>query len=244
MSTTTENREKLKVVLKRPVAFDAVGDIKITTTIELSKVINDIFSQVFADYYGCSLKVQFQPERQQYIVVPRLFFKVMKTYEEDKIYAFNTLGANKAIDDVVGRVQRVSQSAASGTKVLITDDGKSALEDFMITPVVKSNNFDWTSAFSTIATDNDTFVQVYKLDINKFVSVIYGDKDASGSKLYYQITPTGVVGAYNQYKAPDNWSLFILRLNHVNEAYAAELLGFNIPAQSSMPTVITETTRK
>ena len=39
MSTTTENREKLKVVLKCPVAFDAVGDIKITTTIELSKVI-------------------------------------------------------------------------------------------------------------------------------------------------------------------------------------------------------------
>ena len=64
MATNTETREELKIVLKRPVAFDAVGDIKITTTTELSKVINDIFSQVFADYYGCSLKVQFQPERQ------------------------------------------------------------------------------------------------------------------------------------------------------------------------------------
>lgn len=243
-TNTTETREELKIVLKRPVAFDAVGDIKITTTTELSKVINDIFSQVFADYYGCSLKVQFQPERQQYIVVPRLFFKVMKTYDPEKTYAFNTLGANKANDDVVGRVQRVSQSAASGTKVLITADGKSVLEDFMITPVIKSSNFDWNSAFSTVPTDNDTFVQVFKLDVNKFVSTIYGDMDATGSKQYYQITPTGVVGAYNQYKAPDNWSLFILRLNHVNEAYAAELLHLNVPSQSSMPTVVTETSRK
>ncbi len=240
----TETKEVLKITLKKPASFDAVGDIKITTTTELSKIINDIFAQVFADYYGCSLKVQFQPERQAYIVVPKLFFKVMKTYDDNKIYAFRTLGANKANDDMIGRVQRVSQSAASGSKALITDDGKSVLEDFLITPAVKANNFDWNSAFSTIATETDTFVQVYKLDINKLISTIFGDHDETGSKQYYQITPTGVVGTANQYKNPDNWSLFILRLNHVNEAYAAELLGFNIPAQSSMPTVITETTRK
>ena len=236
-------KEVLKLSLEKPVSFDAVGDIKITTTTELSKIINDIFVQVFGDYYGCSLKVQFQPERQAYIVVPRLYFKVLKSYDPDKNYAFNTLGVNKT-DDMIGRVQRVSQSAASGSKALITDDGKSVLEDFMITPAVKSNNFDWNGAFSTVVTDTDTFVQVFKLDINKFISTIFGDHDESGSKLYYQITPTGVVGAANQYKAPDNWSLFILRLNHVNEAYAAELLGYNIPSQSSMPTVVTETTRK
>lgn len=242
-SATPETKEVLKIALKKPVSFDPVGDIKITTTTELSKIVNDIFSQVFADYYGCSLKVQFQPERQAYIVVPKLFFKVMKNYEAGKTYAFNTLGA-KPNDDMIGRVQRVSQSAASGSKALITDDGKSVLEDFLITPAVKANNFDWNSAFSTIATDSDTFIQVFKLDINKFITTIFGDTDETGSKEYYQITPTGVVGTANQYKTPDNWSLFILRLNHVNEAYAAELLGFNIPSQSSMPTVVTETSRK
>lgn len=242
-SATPETKEVLKLTLKKPVPFDAVGDMKITTTTELSKVINDIFSQVFADYYGCSLKVQFQPERQAYIVVPKLFFKVMKNYEAGKTYAFNTLGA-KSNDDVLGRVQRVSQSSATGCKALITDDGKSVLEDFLITPSIKASNFDWNSAFGTVPTESDTFIQVFKLDINKFIATIFGEYDETGSKQYYQITPTGVVGNANQYKAPDNWSMLILRLNHVNEAYAAELLGFNIPSQSSMPTVVTETTRK
>ena len=235
------SKEVLKISLKKPVSFDAVGDIKITTTTELSKIINDIFVQVFADYYGCSLQVQFQPERQAYIVVPKLFFKVMKNYEDDKVYAFRTLAANKS-DDMIGRVQRVSQSAASGSKALITDDGKSVLEDFMINPVVKSNNFDWNSAFGTVPTETDTFVRVFKLDINKFLNVIFGEFESTGANQCSQITPTGVVGNNNQYKSPDNWSLFILRLNHVNEAYAAELLGCNIPSQSSMPTVVTETT--
>lgn len=243
-TNTTEKKEALKIALRNPIQFNAVASTAITTTTELSKVINDIFSQVFADYYGSALRVQFQPDRQAYIVVPCLYFRVMKNYEDDKTYAFRTLGSNKPTDDMVGRVQRVSQSAASGSKVLITDDGKSVLEDFLVTPAVKTNNFDWTSCYRTIASDSDTFVMTYKLDINKIITMLYGDRDSTGSKQYYQLAPNGVVGPNNQYKNPDNWSVIIMRLDHSNEAYAAELLGFNIPSQSSMPSVITDTTRK
>lgn len=242
-ATEQEVKQELKIRLAKPLNFNPVGEISIITTRELSKVINDIFVQVFADYFGCNLRVQFQPERQSYIIVPRLFFRVQKTYDDNKTYAFRTLNGRKSSDDVIGRVQRMSQSATSGCRALITDEGKSVLEDFMITPIVKANNFDWAGAYSTVATSEDTFIQVFKLDILKFISTLYGEVDATGSKQYYQITPTGVVNT-NQYKAADDWSVQILRLNHANEANAAELLGFNIPSQSSMPNVVTETTGK
>ena len=241
-ATDTTTKEVMKIKMSKPVSFDPVGSIKITTTNELSTIINNIFAQVFDDYYGCSLRIQFQPERGIWIVVPKLFFKLLKTYDDNKTYAFRTLNSSKGDGDMVGRVFRVSQSVASGTRALITDDGKSVLEDFLITPAVKTSSFDWNSAFGVVSTDTDTFVQVFKLDINKFIATIFGEKDETGSRQYYQINPTAPINTNTQYKNAENWSLMILKLDHVNEAYAAELLGYNIPSQTSMPNVVTTTT--
>lgn len=238
--TSTTDDIGIKIKLKNPLDFAPVGDIKITTTNEMSKVINDIFSQTFADYYGSSLKVQFQPELKSYIVIPCLFFRVQKNYIEGRRYAFRTLGAASPNESMINRIQRVSQSVATGAQVEITPDGKSALYDFMISSVAKSANFDWKSSFRTITSDGETYIQVFKFDILKFITMLYGDMDANKSKQYYQVIPLNVVGTPNQYKAADNWSLNIIRLNHANEAYAAELLGYNIPSQSAMPSVVTE----
>ena len=240
-TSTNETKEALKIRLTDHVPFNATAETVITSTNALAKCINDVFSQVFSDYYGCSLRVQLNPQTQGYIIIPRLHFTVQKKYDDDKIYAFRPLGANKNGDSMVGRVQRLSQSASSGTKVLITDDAKSALGEFLITPAIKANNFDWSSAYGTTSTDSDTYINVFKLDLLKLVNMIYGDTDSTGSKLYYQITPTGLIG--NQYKSAENWAIQILRLNHTNESAAAELLGFNIPSQASMPNIITETSK-
>ena len=242
ITNTTNSTEEtgIKIKLKNPIDFAPVGDIKITTTTEMSKVINDIFSQTFADYYGSSLKVQFQPELKAYIVIPCLFFRVQKNYDENKRYAFHTLGSSSPNESMINRIQRVSQSIATGAQVEITPAGKSALFDFVISSVAKSSNFDWKSAFRTITSEGETYIQVFKFDILKFITMIYGEVDTNNSKQYYQVIPLNVVGTPNQYKAADNWSLNIIRLNHANEAYAAELLGFNIPSQSAMPTVVTE----
>lgn len=237
MSTQT------KINMEKPVAFNATGEVKISTTSELAKMINEVFSQVFKDYYGCLLTCQFQPERGSYIVVPKLYFHVLKKEEyEDGLFAFKPLSAQPQ-DDIVGRVQRLSTiSTATGVKVAITDEGKSVLEDFIITPAIRQQKFDWNTAYDTSATDTETFVYVFKLDINKFLTKIFGDKDENGAPLYYQINPTCLLGAVNQYKKPDNWGLNILRLNHTNEAAAAELLGMAVPTNNPGPVIITDGT--
>lgn len=242
-TTSTTEETGIKIKLAKPIPFDPVGTIKITTTKELCTIINEIFARAFDDYYGCNLKVQFQPDMHSYIVIPCLFFRVLKNYDPNKRYAFRTLGAASPNESMIDRIQRVSQSVVTGAQVDITNEGKYALYDFMI-PSVKSSNFAWKDAFRTVTCGDETFVQVFKLDMLKFITLLYGDVNENKSKQYYQIVTLNIVGTPNQYKAPDNWSLSIMRLDYDNEAYAAELLGYNIPSQTTMPTVITERSTK
>jgi len=239
-----ETKEVLKITMDNPVDFEPVGDIKITSTDELGKIINDVMVQAFADYCGCSLQCQFVPDRG-YVVIPKLYFNVLKKeqYTDDKYFCFKTLESQPK-SDIIGRVQRLSQiSATNSVKVDITDDGKSVLEDFIITPN-KNVKFEWNGAYNVLATATETYIEVYKLDMLKFVRLIFGDTDANGSALYYQITPTGVIGGNNPYKKADNWSLNIVRLNHANEAKAADLLGYGQITTGVGPAINRATTGK
>lgn len=239
-TSTTETVEALKLNITNHVPFEAVGDIKITSTNELAKTINNVFSKVFDDYYGCRLTVQFQPERGGYFIIPLLYFKLADPAKvaDNGVYAFKPLGVENA-DNIIGRVCRYSQTAVTGQKATISDEGKSVLEDFIINP--GKGKFDWATAYRTINTENGVVVESFKLDINKFITKIFGDTDEFDSKVFYQITPTYVIGGNNQYKTSTNWALHILRLHQNTQCEAAEMLGFYIPNQGlDIPDVITE----
>lgn len=244
MEHTNENVNNLKIKMDSPLAFEPVGDIKITSTNELGKCINDVFSKCFDDYHGCSIQAQFIPDRG-YILVPKLYFTVLKKsdYERNNVFAFKTLDSQPS-SDIVGRVMRLSQVSNSGVKISITNDAISVLEDFIITPNSRNAKFDWNSAYNVIATTTETYIELYKIDILKIITFLYGAKDANGSNQYYQITPTGVIGGQNQYKKMDNWSINIIRLNHNNEAKAAELLGCGSIIAQAGPAIITDKTTK
>ncbi len=242
--------EVVKLDMKAHAEFEAVADTAITTTDDLGKVINSIFGEVFDDYYGCTLKVEYMPNYCAYVVFPMLYFKVLSNeeYRNAKRTAFLPM-SEVAADSMVARVQRLSRIAAtSGVKVEMTADGKSILEDFVIKNskinqnVHLEDSFDWTQAYNVIPTENGTFVRVFKLDMFNLLKMIYGDKSADGSKQYYQITPTGTIGAVTQYQKPSNWSLIIMRLDGNNLNYAAKNLGIymQIPEVSGMPNVNTE----
>ena len=239
-----EVREAIKISVD-PIPFNPVADIKVTTTLELSKLINDIFFQVFSDYYGCNIECQFMANRG-FIIVPRLYFRVLnpKEYKEDCYYAFKPLSAQNA-SNLFERVQKISQmsgSAAGANTVTMTDDIKATLEDFVISPANNDmKKFDWNSSFTVSSSNADTFVRVFKLDIIKFIKKLYGDKDETGKPYYYQIAPTQPVGAPNQYKEGTNWAVNILRLSERNQNYAAELLGWGPQGQFGSSIVTTTT---
>lgn len=240
-NATEEVKVDWKIKLDKPVAFNNVADIDVTTTKELSKLINDLFAPVFKDYFGCNIKTIYVQDRNAWVISPEIFFHVLKedAYADDNaLFGFRPLSMQPK-DDIVGRVQRLSQiSVTSGVKVGITDEAKSILEDFVLTP--QNKKFDWKEAYNTISTDTETFIRVFKLDIIKLVRKIFGAKDETGARLEYQITPIRPVDLTQQqsYKQIDNWSITILRLNVDNQNVAAELLGFNQPIYDNTPVMV------
>lgn len=241
--TTEETKSALKIDIE-PMGFNATADVAITTTDELCKVINSIFG-VFGDYYGCSLEVQFQPNMCAYIVVPKLVFEVLpkEAYVPGKYFAFMPFDSQPA-NDILGRVQRLSRIAAtSGARIDITDDGKTVLEDFLLPGVKKDNaKFNWNEIFTPEVINNRTVVKVYKLDICTILKKIYGDKIEGDKKgrYYYQITPTYKINQNAQYKFRDNWAINILRLNSINMEKGLSDLGYGVPSEQGLASVITD----
>ena len=232
-----EQASALKIELDQHAEFNATADVLITTTTDECRVINSVFKQVFRDFYGTSLEVQFQSNLGSYIVVPSLMFRVLpeSEYQKPGYYAFKTLSAQPS-NDILGRVQRLSKiSAVNGVKVDITEDGKSALSDFVLN-IDKNdiNKYDWNKSFDIVPNTTDTFIKVYKLDISKILKKIYGDKiDENGKeRYYYQITPTYRINGSMQYKQIDNWAINILRLNQKNQNKALEELGYGVPSDA------------
>lgn len=241
----TETKEEFRIELSKPFAFDATAETKITSTKDLGYMINDVFKAAFEDYYGCSLNVQFQPELRMNILVPKLYFRVLKddAYQEGKIYGFKTIGAANN-NNLIGRVMRVTQSAMPSAKVEITPEAKQMLDEFMLKP--SHMRFDWNSTFNIIASDTESYVAMFKLDIVKLVAKLFGEYDENDkeNKLFYQVTPTYAKTPNQMYKAPDDWALNIVRLNSANQAHAAELVGMTMPTVTGGLNVITGTSKK
>lgn len=240
-TVTTEKKSDLKIVVTDHAAFDGTAITKVTNTEKLAELINDLFKPYFADFLGSSLDVQYQQDLHCNIIVPKIYFKVLSDDDyKANTTAFKTLGSETA-NTMIGRVQRVSQSAISGAKVIMTEDAKSALSDFMLNQqAVKSGKFDWTTCFKVIPSDTGSCVAVFKLDIIAILNAIFGDTDEAGNKLAYQIAPTYPL-LTNTYKTGERWALNILQLNTGNQKSAAEDVGLFMPnsTYSNMPNIVT-----
>lgn len=249
-NTTNVTKEVMKIKIDPPAEFNATADVMITTTNELGKMINEVMS-VFADYYGCILDCQFVPEKMGYNVIPKLYFHVLPEarYKDGSAVAFRpTSIAVKNAGSIAESVIKLSKSvnSANGTKVEITEDGMSVLEDFVFLPNNRPDTlkrFNWADSYKTEPAERETLIRVYKLDIIKFIGKIYGETDETGAKMYYQVTPTGSVGS-QQYRASNNWSINIMRLNSRNQNKAAELLGYGVVGTDASAYINTETIGK
>ena len=243
-NTNNSNRPK-KRIESTTIPFENIGEIKVTTTDEISMLIDDLFSNVFADWDFCKLTVQ-QVQKNNISavqVVPMLYFNVLpkEAYEDDSIYkAFRPLSCNTTNNnsgyELLAQIRHVSNvTTMPGVKVEVTQDGKDMLEEFMHTPI-NSNKVEWNRCFVSEAYDNTTKVGLINVDLSSILKKLFGKTDEHNSKLFYHVVPTMPINV-NRYGNPrgDNWALTILRLNEENEKKAARLLGFPGYNQSYYP---------
>lgn len=244
---TEVKKEALKIVIDRPADFNAIGDIEVTTTELLAKTINQILEPTFNDYAGCDIRVV--PVTGRGLVLEsRLYFKILSENEynaENGVFAFVPASFKQKKDgnEIVSRLQRISLLADSNmnNRVSITDDAKSALSEFIV-PQAKNGNGEvkWGECTNVITTGNNTFAFVFKLDINKLVSKIYGEIDKDETPLYYMIYPTMQISGAGIYgnQGSETWGLNIIRLHHGEISKVSKMLGLPVPAEYGMPQMV------
>lgn len=243
-NVTVENEQKkapAKLVLTKPAHFDACADVMLSSTNELGRVINGIFSKVFEDYYGCSINVQMVTGRG-FFIIPKLHFHVLPDAEydkeTDKAFAFQPVSKNKNGNSFLDKVKSVSNAATIANSpsrgIVFTEDGKSILSDFMFT---QNGKVDFDKCFECKQYTNEMIISVFKLDILKIITKIYGEVNEENTPYYYQITPTFQIGS-TPYKNSDNWGIYILRLHHGAEARAAEQYGMAGPSADGIQNII------
>ena len=245
-STETTTEVKLpKIEIEEPAHFDATAEVNITTTIELCKVINDIFFEAFDDYAGTIINCQPSADGFGNVLVPTMYFKILPEsgYANAKRTAFRPMSNYiKSASNPAESIIRLSKAASvPGIKINITDDAKSILSDFIQVPNRPDaiSKFKWEEAYKGEIRNNQTMIRVFKLDIVKFVKKIYGEFDSDKSKLYYQVTPTAALTS-GAFKGVNNWVINILRLNAKNQNAAAELLGWGPGATDGSDYIVTE----
>ena len=239
-------KHELKIKVDKPADFDATMETQITTSDELSRIINNMMVQVFADYHGCAIMCSLVPGLGM-VAIPRFYFRVLpdQAYDDPNgIFAFMPVGKananNQNGSSLYARIQHVSNTVATPMyrKMELTKDGKSALIDLMANGDYGKKFDQWNTCYQIIPSNRDTFIGLAKRDITKILRKIFGEVDAEGTPLYYAITPAYNIGGYGANGTKENWLINVHRLHHGAEARAAALAGLTLPDDYGVPPMV------
>ena len=246
--TTKTKKQGLKIEVTQPADFEPVADISVTTTELLSKLVNQILRPTFTgDYKGCHITAT--PVNGQGLVLEtRLYFKILTDAEysnKDLIFAFQptSVAAKTNSDEIVSKLERISLLSDRNLRnsMTITEDGKSALSEFIIPQAKNSDgSVRWNECMNVTVSGNNSFVCVFRVDINKIVGKIFGEKGSDGTPLYYTLQPTYQIGGSSIFgnQNSDIWTLNVIRIHHGGLSMASKIMGIPVPSEYGMPQMV------
>lgn len=196
MSETATKKSKINV--EQPYEFDGLLKSKITTTFELSQVINRLFKPIFHDYEGCTIL----PD-QFGIFQLTLFFKDRGEKDPGKIKNVQSITQKAEKNDIKLRIQNLNR-ANSASRFELTDETKEALEEFIRRPQNQKVNWkqhviEVTEKASPYTNAFNVYTKVMNLDLYRILRKIYGGR-IDGTYMEYQISmirPTNQGNATN-----------------------------------------------
>lgn len=239
-TNVTENTEETKVeafkiVIDEHEKYDPLVETSFVTSTNFCKIISDLFRAVFPDCVGCSLDM-----------VPSTNIQAISLYFDHLDHGDQLTAVSKDADDqkTKNAVLRSTRSyytrLREGDKYHLTDDGKSAISDFLMDPEVAraiySNNYDikWDKIISDVADPNAgmsgrQLTKVSFVDPEKLATAIYGDKNSNGDNVIYRIRNLGSLPVYVGGYSSAGYSLAIDRVteSNVQKMSAAYGIGVN-----------------
>ena len=238
-NATDNNQEeqKLKILSRVPASFDPCQEVKVTSTRELAKSINGMFS-LFEDYAACNLVVQPLMNAGN-ILVPILYFHLLPrdTYKKDNLnFAFKPIDAIKDEEPFVEKLSRISGTQAGNIKntVRMTKDGMDVMEDFMAINRKPGQEIKWVDFYQVKQLPDETLIAITGIDMYKILSKIYGEVDSEGKRYEYKIFPVNEVGG-RAVGSVTNWNITIYRLRLAALSRAADVIGLTMPVDYGMP---------
>lgn len=191
MNKNNNNANEPMRLAIEPIPFDGVMKSKLTTTIALSKTINQLFRPVFSDYEGCIIA----PDAYGQLQVALYFKDKGMIGGEDVIKSLfpvtERIKGTSAIDRVMQMNLRNSSKAYDLSK-----ETKDILSEFIYTRGNSKVNWNQHIVEQTERQYNGQviYVKVVGLDLVRLVRKIYGGK-IDGSRIDYNISIIKPIGA-------------------------------------------------
>jgi hypothetical protein len=153
------------------IPFDGLLKSKLTTTIEMAKLINAIFKGTIVDYEGCIVAPDVHGQLQV-----ALYFKDKGNAGKDMIKAVSPVAKMGRGATGIERIQNIN-ARYSSKKYDLTKDIKEILSEFIY---AKNGNINWNQHVFEQSEQSynsyQVYVKVIGLDLLKLIKKIYGGK--------------------------------------------------------------------
>lgn len=247
LKTETTKKEKMTIDVVDHIHFE--GDMKtnLLSSIDMAEIVSSLFSNAFADYYGCNVRMNTGNTATVNPVIANtlpigaiyvdIYFKDRGNVNTNAIKNLKLRGqvdvAKSDNDDKSNNmaarffaVNATNNGASNGRVYDVTKETYEALEEFMYSGI--NHNIRWvdytqeiSSNMGIIGTKEEAVVCITGLSLDKILTKIYGSKTDEG-EFQYVATPSTMIPFRN--------NEFIMQVCQLNLAVVRKLhrdLGIN-----------------
>lgn len=214
--------EAFKIVIDEHEKFDPLVETQFTTSTEFCKLVSDLFRAVFPDCVGSSLDM-----------IPATNIQTISLYfdhldhGDQQTAVSRDAGDQKTKNSTLKSTRNYYTRLRVGDKYLLTDDGKSAIVDFLMDPdcarAIYNNNYEvkWDKITTDVADPSAgmsgrQLTKVSFIDPNKLAAAIYGETNFNEDKVVYNIRNLGSLPVYVGGYSSAGYSLAVDRVTEAN----------------------------
>ena len=223
LKVETKKSEKTVIEVAEHVAFE--GDMKtnLVSTMDMSDIVNSLFTSAFSDYHGCDIRVNDgrdpvlfnQSPVPKYGIYVTLYFKDHGTNNKPikNLKRRGTPEPKQSVDangnktnNLAARYAAVNETHNmnnNGRVYNITKETYEALEEFMFNT---NNNIHWadytreiSSNMNIIGSKEEAMVSITGLSLDKILTKIYGSETDEGAFEYATSPSTAIPYQPNQF---------------------------------------------